>query len=741
MCYVPGVSTGTASTADAPTAVLARPLPFRARADVTATPVRLGRGGGVDWVLKDPVALTYHRLSDRQHALWRALDGRTGPTDLCERLGRLFPDWVPRPADLSGPLSDLHRKHLIVGERPGLAPVLVGRAAVVRNRRRLAAWRNPFYVRGPGFDPTRLLDRLEPFGRLLFSRPGLVAGLTLAASALSVLVARPETLVGELEASAAAAFDPSSDAGVGFWTLWLTVGAVKVVHEFGHALAARRFGAECPSIGVAFLLFSPCLYCDVSDSWRLPSRAARMLIAGAGMLVELLLAALAVWVWHLTRPGPLHDLALTVAAVASVGTVLFNLNPLLRYDGYHLLADAAGVPNLRTRANAALGRLARRTLLGVTSNPSDDGADGDEPAPLAAAGLAGFAVASFAYRLTITVAIAGLVRYWAEPLGLAPLALLAAAVLLAPTAHAFWKGLRMTAADLRATFDDPRFSTRPSGGGGADRTRAAGLAVLAGTLLFAACTVPLPRSDAAAGTFEPADLRPVYAGTDATVAEVVAPPGTRVAAGDVLFRLEDPRAASRRNGAAVRLAAHRTDAALQAALGDAAAKSLADGAVRTAGVRLAALDRRAARLTVRAPAAGTVTASANFSADDPLEPGRRVEADEPLARIAAGDGWRVVAAVPPALRAELTAGRPARVRPSAWPGTELAGTVESIAPRDDANEQDAVTDAVLVTVRVPGPAPPLRTGMAASVRFPLPPRTLWDRGVRAFRGVLRTGSS
>ena len=129
---------------------------------------------------------------------------------------------------------------------------------------------------------------------------------------------------------------------------WFAVALIgtKALHELGHALMCRHFGASCREFGVMVLLFMPTFYCDVSDAWRLPSKWQRILVSAAGMLVELVVAAVATWLWWLSEPGSLNAICLRIMFLCSVSTLLFNANPLLRYDGYYMLSDWLEIPNL-----------------------------------------------------------------------------------------------------------------------------------------------------------------------------------------------------------------------------------------------------------------------------------------------------------------------------------------------------------------------------------------------------------
>ena len=132
--------------------------------------------------------------------------------------------------------------------------------------------------------------------------------------------------------------------------LAVVLGVTKVMHEFGHGLSCKHFGGECHEMGVMILVLTPCLYCNVSDSWMLPSKWHRAAIGAAGIYVEVVLASICTFLWWFSEPGLFHNLCLNVMFISSVSTIIFNANPLLRYDGYYILADLMEIPNLRQKA-------------------------------------------------------------------------------------------------------------------------------------------------------------------------------------------------------------------------------------------------------------------------------------------------------------------------------------------------------------------------------------------------------
>src|SRR6476659_2225639 len=223
----------------------------------------------------------------------------------------------------------------------------------------MAAATNILSMRFKGIDPERFFNFIYPYIRWFFSVPAMVCCVTLALMALSLIIVQFDVFHSRLPD-----FHYFFRAQNWMW-LALTLCVTKILHEFGHGLSCKHFGGECHEIGVMMLVLTPCLYCNVSDSWMLPNRWHRAAIGAAGMYVELVLASIACFIWWFTVPGPLNYICLNVMFVSSVSTVMFNANPLLRYDGYYILSDILEIPNLRYRSTEYTVGLIKRHLFKV----------------------------------------------------------------------------------------------------------------------------------------------------------------------------------------------------------------------------------------------------------------------------------------------------------------------------------------------------------------------------------------
>ena len=258
------------------------------------------------------------------------------------------------------------------------------------------------YFRKALLDPDDLLDRLLPWVSWVF-KPAVLWSLMLFVAAVFFGVIW--------------SFDRLLAQGGNFFTIlnlgmaWLLFLLVKVIHEFGHGLTAKRYGAEVHEMGFMFIVFAPYLFCNVSDAWRL-DKSARMAIGAAGIVIEMVIAAVAALLWLLTQPGLFNQMCFNLMVLCSISTILLNGNPLLKFDGYYILADLCEIPNLRDKSNAWITNWAQRHLLGlpvppVRSIPGEVGV------------FFGFyAVSAYIYTWVLLFAISAMLFNLLEPYGL-----------------------------------------------------------------------------------------------------------------------------------------------------------------------------------------------------------------------------------------------------------------------------------------------------------------------------------
>ncbi|MDX1947206.1 MAG: site-2 protease family protein [Pirellulaceae bacterium] len=491
-------------------AAIDRPLPLRQRPDLVAVPQWFR---GQRWVVvQDPLAVTHFYLTEAEHALLAMLDGRASIAEIRERYERRFAPQKLDAARFHQFLVQLHKNSLVVGDLPGQGEQLALRrktkeAGPLRWLEKLLA------IRFRGIHPQGLLAWLDPRCGWIFGRMGLAIWLVVVAAALLLTIAR----VGELPARWAgiAAFSAPENL---LW-LGLALAMVKTLHELGHALAARRCGCPVREMGLQLFFLLPCLYTNVSEVSLVPSKWRRMAVSAAGIYVELFLAAVAMLLWWFAEPGPLASLCAGIMLVASIGTLVLNGNPLMRYDGYYLLADWAEMPNLEQRSRTQLLAWLARWGLGYDWHPGDSLDEGRRSL------LALFAAAALAYRGAVMVGVYFGVRVWLAPWGLAPLADLLAAASIVGLVAPLAAGLGQILMQARS-----QNQIRPG------RVALSGF-VLA-LLVAAAIWIPLPQRVVAPAVLQPRDPSAVYVTTAGTLLSAVES-GAFVKKGDVLARLEN----------------------------------------------------------------------------------------------------------------------------------------------------------------------------------------------------------
>ncbi len=381
-----------------------RKLSIRKRLDLRARRHRYQ--GRNYWVVKDPVGLQYYRFEEEEYAILQMLDGRSSLDDIAQRFEREFPPQTIRTEELQQFIGMLHRSGLVITDAAGQGVQLRKRRDERKKQELLGTFTNILSLRFKGVDPERILNFLYPKVRWFFTVTAMVICIALALSALSLVMVQFELFRSRLP-------DFHSFFAAKNW-LWLglTLAITKVLHEFGHGLSCKHFGGECHEIGIMFLVLTPCLYCNVSDSWMLPNRWHRAAIGAAGMYVELVLASIATFIWWFTDPGPLNYVCLNVMFISSVSTVMFNANPLLRYDGYYILSDVLEIPNLRQKASTILSRKLGAWCLGL-EEPEDPFLPKRKQWLFAV-----YTVASALYRWVVVLSILFFLNKVFEPYGL-----------------------------------------------------------------------------------------------------------------------------------------------------------------------------------------------------------------------------------------------------------------------------------------------------------------------------------
>jgi putative peptide zinc metalloprotease protein len=475
-------------------------------------------------VVKDPVALRYYRLKDNEYFLLQYLDGKHTLEEAQKEYEiRYRPDRL-KLEDVEAFGQQLINAGLAQNESPRAGKQLYEQ----RKKRRRSEWMqtltNILYIKIPIFDPDWLLKRMLRWLGWIFTFWFFALSVALMLSAAGLVATHFETFRSKL---------PEQHMFFRFQTIaymWVALGAVKIIHEFGHGLSCKVFGGEVHEMGALLLCLSPALYCNVSDAWTLPNKWHRIIISAAGIYVELVIAAIATFVWWNSAAYPfVNNLALSLMVVCSISTVVFNANPLMRYDGYYVLADWLEIPNLRERSNRFLKNLVLQYCLGIEITP--------EPymALWRRILFVSYAIGSYIYRWVVTFAILWFLYSFLRPYKLEIISQMLA--LGAAASMAGWPLYRLGKAIYkRGRIPDMK------------KWRVlASSAVLTALVLFA-CFVPVPVSrirGQAIVLADPLGTGKVYIRHPGILTKLNIRPGDYVEKGEVLAELRDPELESK----------------------------------------------------------------------------------------------------------------------------------------------------------------------------------------------------
>jgi putative peptide zinc metalloprotease protein len=490
----------------------ARALPVRMRPDLSAKAQRYL--GQVYWVVKEPLGLRYYRFQEEEFTILQLLDGRTSLDELKIEFERRFPPQKITVEELGRFIGMLHSSGLVIAGVAGQGEQLRKQRTERRMKEVFATFSNILAMRFKGIDPNGILEWLYPKVRWFFTVPAVIICVLFALSALLLVTVQFDTFRQKLPT-----FHQFFEA-----KNWIYLGIMlcvtKVLHEFGHGLTCKHFRGECHELGVMLLVLTPCLYCNVSDSWMLPNKWHRAAIGAAGMYVELVIASICTYLWWFSEPGLLNFCCLSTMFVCSVSTLVFNSNPLLRFDGYYILSDLAEIPNLRQKASTILSRKLGAWCLGL-EEPDDPFLPQRNQLLFAL-----YTVAASIYKWIILFGILFFLYKVFEPYGLKVLSQILAFISL-------------TSLVAMPVYKVGKFFYVPGRLHQVKRKNVnITLGILAAAILFI-LFCPLPYRVVCPLELKPRDARPVYVQVPGTLAAVDVTAGTAVDKGQKLAQLSN----------------------------------------------------------------------------------------------------------------------------------------------------------------------------------------------------------
>jgi len=459
------------------------------------------------FVAQDLSGGKYHRLSPGAYALVLKMDGTRTVQSLWEEANESASVDLCTQNEVVDLLVQLHAADMLQAD---ISPDSAALFERFKNKRRQTIKQlvfNPMSLKLHLVDPNAFLDRWMPRLGWCFEKPGLLLWLAVVLPAL--LLAGQHW--GELTNNLSDRVLSSSNLLV----MALVYPVVKLLHELGHGFATKKWGGAVHGMGLMFLVFAPVPYVDASASSSFPSKYQRAVVAAAGMLVEVFVAALAMYVWLLAEPGVVRAVAFNVMLIAGVSTLVVNGNPLLRYDAYYIFTDLIEMPNLAQRGPKYLTYLWDRHVFGVQ--------DLEPPAetPAERRWLLWYTPLAWCYRTFVTISVTLFIAGKFFVFGMA-LALWGAFTLICVP---LWKA-------YKHVVSSPTLQRR--------RAPAMKMAaVLAATVLLLGFALPVPLHTRAQGVIWLPDESILHAEGAGFFQRWLVEPGSRVTRGTALYVLED----------------------------------------------------------------------------------------------------------------------------------------------------------------------------------------------------------
>jgi len=612
------------------------------RADLRLAPAAPDTDGSPMWTLFDPLRNQYFHLHVQGLRLIR--NWRAGATagEIAAEISR---DGVPMKADeVAGMARFMAASNLTAAGTPQDTARLVDQAE--RGRTTWYAWvmHRYLFFRIPLVRPDAFLVRWLPQARRLIAAP--------MRWALVVIGLLGFYLAGRQ-------WDEFTSTFVHFlsWEGLVWYGAalvaVKSAHELGHAFVAKHFGCRVPSMGVAFLVMVPMLYTDATDTWRLIKNADRLKVSLAGVCTELVIALVATFAWGMLPDGGLRQSAFFLATTSWIATVLVNLSPFMRFDGYHVLADLWGIRNLQPRAFALTRWRLREAVFGFGEAPPE------AFAPRRRRLLVIYAIGCWLYRLVLFLGIALLVYHFAfKALGIVLFCIEIGYFIVRPIVN-----------ELKAVWGYKWPINRS--------LIRSGLVLL---VLLGLLFIPWHGTIGLPAVLVAADHTEIHAPEPARIQSVAVRAGDVVEQGQPLFVLDDPDLEEKMAEDRERIRVIETRLARRAGSPeDLAASGVLERQRAELKAQIAGLRKRQAALVITAPFAGRVTDRM------PLHAGEWVNPRQALAQIVAAGGARVYAYVEAGQLRRIQADAPARFIPD--DGVHSALDLHVLGIDDTASEQ------------------------------------------------------
>lgn len=464
---------------------------------------------GQRWVvLENPFSNQFFRMQPAAYEFVARLRPSRTVEEVWKECMERFPDTAPGQEQVIQLLSQLYFSNLLQYELAADSTQLFERYQKTKQREFRSKLMNVMFMRFPLLDPDEFLNKTIPLVGKFISPLGALIWLAMVGYGLKLAAENWTSLMDQTQSVLAPHNLP---------LLYVGLIVIKTLHEFGHAYFTKKFGGEVHVMGILLMIFTPTPYVDATSSWAFRERWKRILVGAAGMIVEVFVAAIAMFIWAKTpQQTILHNLCYNMIFIASVSTVLFNLIPLLRFDGYYMLSDWLDIPNLAQRSLQQLRFLIEKFAFGLKKVTAPAFSKRE------AWWLASFGVSSLVYRVFV---FGGILLFVADRL-------LLIGILMAAVCAISWIAVPIVKL-VKYLASDPKL----------DRFRPRAVGVVAGIVLVLIVllgVIPFPYHFRAPGVIEARSWMQVATDAPAYLDRVIAPPGASVEAGQPLLAFRSP---------------------------------------------------------------------------------------------------------------------------------------------------------------------------------------------------------
>jgi putative peptide zinc metalloprotease protein len=345
--------------------------------------------GEVWYLLEDTHNNKYYRLEENSYKFIKNLDHHKTIEENWNEYINLHPTIAPTQEEVIHILIQLHENNILFYKNRGQNHYIYKKSKDKKRKEFQQKLQSFLFLKIPLFNPNSILEKLKPFSNIFFSTYSFIVWLLVIMYGGYLAISNHNDLFSQSEGLLA----PSN-----LFLLYGSIFILKLFHELAHGIANQKYGGDTYTFGVMLIVFTPLPYVDASSSWAFKNKWHRILVSIAGMYMELFLAGISAIVWANSGEGVVHSIAFNMMIAGSVSSILFNANPLLKFDSYFILSDYWEIPNLYQRSHSYTLSLMKKLFFGVDDiEPNRDKKESIQ--------LFSYGVLSYLYKLVLTISI------------------------------------------------------------------------------------------------------------------------------------------------------------------------------------------------------------------------------------------------------------------------------------------------------------------------------------------------